>query len=124
MTSGCICGRVLCCSVSTVEPVRGWVPCWASFAKLILPLLPSRFELEGAGARVWTVSVVPLVVSSISHGGGPRVGYLEGSGYRILGSLQLVVLHTRGARAEVVSSHSCRESVRVSWSEEEVVIPT
>ncbi|MQL75869.1 hypothetical protein Taro_008254 [Colocasia esculenta] len=54
--------------VSAIEPVRGWVLCWASFAKLIPPLLPSRFEFEGAGTRVRTVNVVPLVVSSVSNG--------------------------------------------------------
>ncbi|MQM02757.1 hypothetical protein Taro_035525, partial [Colocasia esculenta] len=30
------------------------------------PLLPSRFELEGTGAHVQTVCVVPLVVNSVS----------------------------------------------------------
>ncbi|MQL94701.1 hypothetical protein Taro_027363 [Colocasia esculenta] len=49
--------------------VRGSVPYWASFAKLI-PL--TSFQVFG------------------SVGGDPRVGYLKGYGKQILGSLQKV----------------------------------
>ncbi|MQM17875.1 hypothetical protein Taro_050855 [Colocasia esculenta] len=40
---------------------------WSSVV-LFLFLLSNRFELEVAGARVWTVCVVPLVVSSVGCG--------------------------------------------------------
>ncbi|MQL78424.1 hypothetical protein Taro_010854 [Colocasia esculenta] len=45
--------------------MRGWVPYWASFAKLIPPLTSFQVEFVGAGARVRTVCVVPLVVCSV-----------------------------------------------------------
>ncbi|MQM14876.1 hypothetical protein Taro_047810, partial [Colocasia esculenta] len=79
-TEDLVCRVLLCaitaCGRSSPLPVVtaggsyrrwGWVPYWASFVKLIPPLLRSRLEFEGAGARVRTISVVPLVVSSVNN---------------------------------------------------------
>ncbi|MQM13442.1 hypothetical protein Taro_046367, partial [Colocasia esculenta] len=58
--------------------MRGWVPCWASFAKLIPPyFLPGMSLREpvlvfrrSALCRLWS-AVLAVVFGSV--GGGPRV---------------------------------------------------
>ncbi|MQL85072.1 hypothetical protein Taro_017588 [Colocasia esculenta] len=50
--------------------------------------------------------------------------YLGGPNPDTLPCIFSPVLRARGARAEVVSSRSCRGRGRGAWSEEEVVIPT
>ncbi|MQL75023.1 hypothetical protein Taro_007404, partial [Colocasia esculenta] len=57
----------LCCSCFRCRTGEGPGSLLGFVREAHPPLLPSRFELEGAGARVRTVCVVPLVVSSISN---------------------------------------------------------
>ncbi|MQL95459.1 hypothetical protein Taro_028126 [Colocasia esculenta] len=105
--------------------MRGRVPCWASFAKLIPPLLPSRFEFAGADTHVRTVSVVPLVVSSVSNDIFLTLLGLQISGWRskgqVLGRFQWLStgknhLSTATDFAEVLGSVNLRPVDRQSSS--------
>ncbi|MQL70148.1 hypothetical protein Taro_002450 [Colocasia esculenta] len=97
--------------------VRGWVPCWTSFVKLIPPLLPFRFEFEGAGARVQTVCVVPLVVNSVNNGYNRLVDHVGIHDQRR--PMEALCKGSLVRRKEYPTESSPQAKVKISKNEEE-----